>query len=387
MALINVFKQKIGKGWCSLSLLINETSVDWESSKSYYYFNENHPQAQKIKERASKIPFFPSCIYIFTSGMQKICILSKESFLISAQAVNKHLECDSKDKWLLSLPLFHVGGLSILARGFCGGYSSIQGSAWEAKKWRQEVESQKITLSSLVPAQVYDLVKKNLRAPKNLRALIVGGSSLSSNLYQRARDLNWPVLPSYGLTEACSQVATAKLDSLKTKEPAQLKILSHIEVKEKKDLFWIKSPCLLKGYFYVDTLTFEDPKDKDGWFQLEDRGVKQGEYLHIKGRGEEQIKILGEIVNLKKLFELVKEITFSSSYDYELLATTHKRQGYELNLVTNSFHLEEVFSICKKFNEQVFPYERLQRIYCVEKIEKETLFKIRQETLRQQIGL
>ncbi len=385
MVLTDIFKKKIGKGWCSLRLLINEFSIDWDSSKSYYYFNKDHPQAQKLKDFSSQLPFFPRHIYLFTSGFQKICILSKESFLVSAASVNRHLECHSKDKWLLSLPLFHVGGLSILARSFCGGYSWVQGNSWEAKKWMKEVESQKITLSSLVPAQVYDLVKKNLTAPKSLRAIIVGGSSLSLNLYKRARDLNWPVLPSYGLTEAGSQVATAKLSSLKFNELAPLKILPHIEVKEEKTLLWIKSSSLLKGYFYIDTKNFEDPKDEKGWLQLEDRGEKQGEYLSIKGRKDEQIKILGETIDFKKLSELVKDLTFSSSHSYELLATIHERQGYELNLVTDSFCLSEISEIQKKFNQQVLPYEKLQKVYCVEKIEKNNLLKIQQKALLKQI--
>ena len=370
-----------------MSLLINEISIDWDSSKSYYYFNKDHPQAHNLKKLSSQLPFFSSHIYLFTSGFQKICILSKESFLLAAQSVNKHLECHSKDKWLISLPLFHVGGLSILARSFSGKYSWVQGGPWEARRWKEEVESQKITLSSLVPAQVYDLVKNNLIAPRSLRAVIVGGSSISPHLYKKARDLNYPLLPSYGLTEACSQVATAELSSLKTKEFPQFKILSHVEVKEEEGVLRIKSPSLLKGYFHIDTSTFEDPKDKKGWLQLEDIGEKKGGYVSVKGRKNEQIKILGEMVNFKHLCEKIKELTFSSPNSYELLAVTHERQGYELNLVTDSFHLGEIYKILKKFNEEVLPYEKLQKIYCVKKIEKNALLKVQQKALYDQVGI
>ena len=66
--------------------------------------------------------------------------------------------------------------------------------------------------SSLVPAQVLDLVRAGLRPPPVLRAIVVGGGAISAELYRDARALGWPVLPSYGMTECCSQIATATHD-------------------------------------------------------------------------------------------------------------------------------------------------------------------------------
>ena len=40
-----------------------------------------------------------------------------------------------------------------------------------------------------------------------------GGGAVSDELYRDARALGWRVLPSYGMTECCSQVATALSDS------------------------------------------------------------------------------------------------------------------------------------------------------------------------------
>ena len=42
---------------------------------------------------------------------------------------------------------------------------------------------------------------------------MTGGGALDPSLYKQARDLGWPLLPSYGLTECGSQVATASLSS------------------------------------------------------------------------------------------------------------------------------------------------------------------------------
>ncbi|MGI9548760.1 MAG: AMP-binding protein [Bdellovibrionales bacterium] len=371
-----------------MKMLINSKNIDWESSQSYYYFNEKHPQASVLKDLASQCPFFKGSIYLFTSSYQKICILSKEALLASAQAVHQHLDIQPKEKWLLSLPLFHVGGLSILARSFVGKNPAVLGRPWNPDLWIQQLEEEKINLTSLVPAQVYDVVKKQFKAPKRLRAVVVGGDFLSESLYQKARSLNWPLLPSYGLTEASSQVATAELSSLNHKEKyPPLKILSHINIRENSEGLWLQSSSLLKGYFYRQENMFKDPKDHEGWFLLEDVGQKQGEYLKIQGRKAEQIKILGEWVDFKKLSELLKDLSFSLPYQYELLATPNERNTYEFNLVTTSFDLKAICNLQKKFNQSVFPYEKIKKIYCVSKIEKKMVAKISQKNLREQVGL
>ena len=106
---------------------------DWASSDSHYFFTPNSPLLKKLKELSTSLPFFPGHIYLLTSNMGKICILSKTAFLSSAQAVNSKLKVEKKDSWLISLPLFHVAGLSILARSFCGGFSYKKGPAlWNA---------------------------------------------------------------------------------------------------------------------------------------------------------------------------------------------------------------------------------------------------------------
>jgi len=287
----------------------------------------------------------------------------------------------------VSLPLFHTGGLSILARSFIGNYSSIRTMAWEPLKWHKEVQDRQITLSSLVPTQVYDLVKCNLQAPTRLRAVVVGGSNLSFDLYKKARALNWPLLPSYGLTEASSQVATAELSSLKkTICNLSLKILSHMQIKAHKNDLWIKSPSLLKFYFDLKTKKLYDPKE-NLWFKTDDNGEKKGDYLYIRGKRGDRIKILGETVDIKPLSELIESLSFDSSYHYNLLVTSHQRKGYELNLVTNSFDLKEIYEIQTRFNTKVGSYEKLQKVYCLPQINTDTLSKIKTDTLYKQLGL
>ena len=208
---------------------VNPLEVNWESESSCLFFNDRHGQKDLFTTYILKLPQLKSHVWLTTSGRvsQKWVALSKKALLTSAEAVNKHLDVTSKDKWGLLLPLFHVGGLSILARAYLSQSACFTyDKKWSAKSFVAFLNEHKITLSSLVPTQVYDVVKAGLSCPPFVRAIVVGGENLSQSLYKAARGLNWPLLPSYGLTECSSQVATAEINSLNKKEYPPMKVLS-----------------------------------------------------------------------------------------------------------------------------------------------------------------
>ena len=195
--------------------------MDWESRDSWLFFNERVRERDLFISYIPRLPFFKSCVWLATSGRirQKWVALSKRAFLVSARSVNRHLRAAPNDRWGICLPLFHVGGLSILARAHLSRSSCFYyHGRWSAKSFVDFIKGRKITLSSLTPTQVYDLARERWECPPFVRAVAVGGGPLSGALYQSARKLHWPLLPSYGLTECCSQAATADISSLESKE-------------------------------------------------------------------------------------------------------------------------------------------------------------------------
>lgn len=150
-----------------------------------------------------------------STGAPKWVALSRHALQVSAQAVNAHLEVAGDACWGLALPLHHVGGFGVMARANqagCGLAAFTQ--RWQAADFANWLEQQGVTHSALVPTQVHDLVAAGLSAPNSLRAVVVGGGQLAPSLGQAARDLGWPVLASYGMTEAGSQIATQGLECL-----------------------------------------------------------------------------------------------------------------------------------------------------------------------------
>ena len=344
-------------------------------------------QHKKLKELGKQLPFLKGHIYLLTSNLGKICLLSKQAFLSSAKVVNKNFQTQKEDNWLISLPLFHVAGLSILARSFCGNFFYTQGSSsWKVKSFQKELKDKKISICSLVPAQIYDLVKQNLTAPKTLRLALVGGSALSPFLYKKARNLSWPILSSYGLTEACSQVACADLNSLNKKSFPKMRILNHIKIKNLKTSIKIKSKSLLTAYFNIKQKKLLDPKDSQGWLELPDEIFLEKNFIFVKGRKDEEIKILGERVSLKELSFLLEELSQNILGDFLLVALPDSRQGFKLNLVTDCFDFSKISLLVKKFNEEVLHFEKIQNIYFVSDIRRSQLFKFQQKQIRKQLS-
>ena len=362
-----------------MKILINK-EVNWKSKESHYFFNPKNLSKQNYFKF---LPKEEGRIYIMSSGNKKIVKLTKKAFLISAQSVNNHLNVTSKDRFLDLLPFFHVASLSARARSFCGGFSYFRDSdIWNPKEAKDKLESKGITITSLVPTQVYDLVKEGLKAPFCLRVVVVGGGKLDVELYKKAVDLQWPLLPSYGLTEMASQVATAPLSSLRKKEFPRLKILPHVRIKNISDTIELQSLSLLEDYLDISTQKWKDPKDKEGWFKTEDRGKQIDKYLEIYGRGNEQVKILGELVDVNVLSNVLK----SFFEEGELVATPCKRKGYQIDLITTSTDFIKIKKTIGQFNQKVLPFEKIHNTYLVKNIFTGTLFKIKQELLRKQIG-
>lgn len=303
-----------------------------------------------------------------TSGFTKFVALSEKAILTSAAAVNQHLESNATDVWLNPLPEFHVGGLAIRARSKLSGASVVACHTWDPLQFNELLHGNKVTLTALVPTQLFDLVAKKLKPPATLRAVIIGGGALDDILYDHAKNLGWPILPSYGLTECCSQVATA------TSKSKQLQVLPHVTVKIEDGLICIKSEALLSAYAKIDdTVTITDPKI-DEWFRTEDRGELQGKVLKVFGRSSDFIKIGGESVDLLQLDALLNKIKLNLEIvdDMILIATSDPRLGKVIHLLTTG---KETDIIVKAFNDQVLPFARIRQVNHTDKIPRTALGK------------
>ncbi len=141
-----------------------------------------------------------------TTGDGRAIELTYANWLWSALGSAVALGLDPEERWLSALPLAHVGGLSILLRSSIYGTTAVVHPSFDMDAVL--VELQRATLVSLVPTQLARLLDAGLRDPVRLRAVLLGGGPIPPVLLERSDAAGVPVVSTYGLTEACSQVTT-----------------------------------------------------------------------------------------------------------------------------------------------------------------------------------
>jgi O-succinylbenzoic acid--CoA ligase len=141
-----------------------------------------------------------------TTGAPRAVTLSLGNVQASAQGSAIALGLGRDERWLCPLPLSHVGGLMVLLRSAIYATTAVLGPP----------DTPGVTLASLVPTQLARLLDAGTAPPPGLRAVVLGGAPAPRALLERARDAGWPVAPTYGLTQAGSQVTVGEIGDVET---------------------------------------------------------------------------------------------------------------------------------------------------------------------------
>lgn len=308
--------------------------------------------------------FFPSS---GSGGIAKWILLSEAALTASALSVNRWLESTAEDVFLLALPEFHVGGFMVEYRARKMGAKFVKLSGkWSAEEFVVSVRRNLVTQTSLVPAQIYDLLQANHDAPESLRAIFVGGGKLNPVLYQKAREKGWPLLPTYGMTEAASQIATASLASLKDSAFPKLLVLPHWRVKEDENSFLgIAGQALATAVITVNGADCQlEEISSEGFYRCPDRvrlnKTDLGVALVFLGRSGSTIKIGGELCDLTRVESALDEILLSMQLCQKAVVVDVEdaRLGSRIVLfVEKGLSEDTVQKILKQMSERLLPLE------------------------------
>jgi O-succinylbenzoic acid--CoA ligase len=288
----------------------------WELGRPVVPIHPRLPQDEQVRRRAGarflravgtgeRAPL----AFIYTSGTTaggttagaighgRIVEISRQAFLAAADASARWLGWRPDDRWLLALPLAHVGGLSILIRCLVARRTVVvaSGERFDAAQTVDLIVRERVTLCSVVPAQLDQILDRVPgRAPASLRAVLLGGAAARPALLQKAASAGWPVLTTYGLTESCGQVTTQRPGTINLGEQGSGEPLPGAEVRVVDDRIQVRTPALLTAYHPTNVPV---PLTADGWLETADLGrFDAGGRLHVLGRADEVIVTAGEKV-------------------------------------------------------------------------------------------
>lgn len=252
-------------------------------------------------------------LYVATSGSDtqpKTVQLSGSNIMASIGASRRRLPTDSSDTWLCCLPLFHIGGLSIPFRCVEAAATLLLHDRFDAQQICDDVHRYAVTHISLVPAMLARLLEQvpDFTPPKSLRVVLIGGASLSPQLYARATAAGWPLVPTYGMTENCSQIATLYPPSTQWQPGLVGKQLDHTEIAIDADsgVIRIRGDGVMTGYLQADGQSAPHPAG--AWFETGDLGAIDGDgNLIIYGRSDRTLISGGENIHPARIeFQLLE---------------------------------------------------------------------------------
>jgi O-succinylbenzoic acid--CoA ligase len=241
-----------------------------------------------------------------TSGTPRIVPLTFSNIAASVSASRARLGNGPDDLWLACLPLSHVGGLSVILRSLEAG-GSVMVAPFDPTGG--VIEQFNPSIGSMVPTMVHRLADNNIDALASIGLVLVGGAALGRSLTERCTDAGVRLVPTYGLTEAGSQVATvtpgsSALQARCVGTPLEGMLVSIVgndgEPAPTGDggLIAVDGPSVFYGYL--------GGNERHGRFVTNDRGWLGADgMLHVEGRSDDVIVSGGENVSLGYVAEII----------------------------------------------------------------------------------
>ena len=195
-----------------------------------------------------------------TSGGPRPVGLTYGNHLWSAVGSAFNLGVEPTDRWLCALPLFHIGGLSIVMRSVIYGTTAVVHDGFDVDSVAGALEGDGVTVISVVATQLVRLLDAGVDLLP-LRAVLVGGGPVPDEVLGEALDRGATVVQTYGLTETASQVTTlAPADAERKLGSAGRPLLTtHLRIKDGEIL--VQGPTVAPGV-----------ADEGGWLHTGDLG-------------------------------------------------------------------------------------------------------------------
>lgn len=382
-----------------------------------------------------------TAVMIFTSGTTSLLeeknskpkgvLLSFQNLISSAFLGNEIFHYTNQDKWLLSLPLYHIGGFSILVRALLFDSNIIIPQSLKSENLVSAIKETNPTLVSFVPTQlkrimeIEEIKKENLytskRLSENIRAVILSGGPSEINLIKNAIKNGWKIYKGYGSSETSAFVTILPYEDLsnfsspekKEKINSVGKPLSYLELNLNVDIkiipdnidnlidgkedeiiinndsknqfqkgeIIISSPTLTKGYFNNPEET--NKKFINEYFYTGDYGYfDEDGYLYIETRRTDLIISGGENINPFEVEE--KLLQHPQIKECCVFGLKDDEWGEILSVVLVTKRNEEIsYSEIKDFlSNRIASYKIPKKIFYTKEIPKTSLGKIKRAEIK-----
>lgn len=296
------------------------TDQEFETEQVLVYaFEEvvNGPKKTAVVQEEFSLEESMTIIYTSgTTGKPKGVILTYGNHWASAVGSSLNLGLRDDDCWLACMPMFHVGGVSLLMKNIMYGMRILLVPKYDPDFIHEAIKTRGITIISVVSKMLMDLLERLGKEtyPSSLRCMLLGGGPAPKPLLETCVTKGIPVYQTYGMTETSSQICTLSADYMLTKVGSAGKPLFSCQLRIEKDgevvppnvegEIVVKGPNVTHGYFKREDATRETIID--GWLHTGDLGYLDEEgFLYVLDRRSDLIISGGENIYPAQIEEVL----------------------------------------------------------------------------------
>ncbi|HMQ20056.1 MAG TPA: AMP-binding protein, partial [Sphingopyxis sp.] len=309
------------------------------------YLNGPAPEKIDLPETDNDI-----AVLLFTSGTTgepKAAVLRHANLTSYVMSTVEFLGADEGEAALVSVPSYHIAGISAILTSAYGGRRIVYLPAFTAEAWVAAAAREGITHAMVVPTmldRILDVMQQTGETLPALRALSYGGGKMPEPVIARALAMlpHVDFVNAYGLTETSSTIALLGAEdhraAFASDDPAIRRRIASVGQplpSVKLEIRREDGSCCAPGEHgeihvrgeqvsgeYLHRRAIAD----DGWFATNDAGwIDEGGYLFVEGRLDDVIVRGGENISPGEIEDLLR--TFDDIADCAVLGVPCEKWG------------------------------------------------------------
>lgn len=299
-----------------------------------------------------------------STGIPKTIRLQKRAMVNSAKATCSFFGLDSSNNALLCLPASYIAGKMMLVRALVSGLNLMVVKP-SSHPFVNIVEM--VDFTALTPHQLYESL--SILSERNIRKIIVGGSSVSPALERKLQSHSCSIFETYGMTETCSHIALRELNGIDKSE--YFTLLEGVTIEnDKRGCLVIDAPLLTPVKLITNDVVQIIDNRHFRWL---------GRFDHVVNSGG--VKLYPEQIE-----RTIESILEGSSYF--VAGVNDERLGEKLVLFIEGapFAMEDLTKLKSSLREALPPLEIPREIIYIPEFQRSNTGKILKQKVLEAIG-
>jgi len=330
-----------------------------------------------------------------TTGLPKGVVHTHASATWSVITVNATSEVRYRDRYLVALPLFHVGALNPLTSNVQRGITNVVMRAFDPERTWQTIEAERLTSLLAVPAMLNFMLQAKARERcrrDDLRWIMSGAAPVPTTLIQAYADLGIEIHQVYGLTECCGPACLISPEDALRKVGSTGKAFFHTEVRvvddDDRDVapgapgeVIVRGRHVMQGYWNRPDATRDALRG--GWLRTGDLAVMDEEgFVFIQDRKKDLIITGGENVTPAEVENVL--LAHPDVLDVAVIGQPSAKWGESpaAIVVRGDAKLDEA-AVLEWCRDRIARYKQPRRVEFVDEIPRNPSGKILKRVLRE----